>query len=405
MGFITYLECCHCLKRYPFQEIQTTCSCGYPLLVRYDLQRIQREFKKELLKEREGTLWRYEELLPVIDRKNIISLGEGFTPIIRMNQMEELFGLDQLFLKNEGQNPTGTFKDRGASVGVSKSKELKIPAVILNSTGNASAAWAAYCAKSDIDLFIILPHDVQESCLVQSWLNRAHILLFEMAIHKLGNVVDHLSITKGLFNGNSFREPYRVEGKKTMGLEVAEMFQWELPDVIVYPTGTGTGIVGMWKAFSELSEIGWISPNKKTRLVIVQLEGCAPYVKAFNENKDQCELWENIREVPGGIRSPKPRCDFMVLDILRKTDGIALAVNLKETISMQREVAAKEGLYICPEGATTFAALKHLIKAGWINKKERVLLFNTGNGLKYIPMIKMPKAPIIKNEEEIPAVW
>jgi threonine synthase len=405
MSFITYLECSRCLKRYPFMDIQTTCSCGYPLLVRYDLQRIQKEFKKESLKERERTIWRYQELLPVINRNNIISLGEGYTPIIRMSQMGKLFGIDHLFLKNEGQNPTGTFKDRGASVGVSKSIELNIPAIILNSTGNASAAWAAYCAKSNISLYIILPHDVQESCLVQCWLNKAHILLFEMAIHKLGNIADRLSKIKGLFNGNSFREPYRVEGKKTMGLEVAEMFQWELPDVIVYPTGTGTGIVGIWKAFSELSEMGWISANKKPRLVVVQLEGCAPYVKAFNENKGQCELWENIQEVPGGIRSPKPRCDFMVLDILRKTEGIALTVNLKETISMQYEVGAKEGLYISPEGATTFAALRHLIKTGWINKKERTLLMNTGNGLKYIPMIKKPKVPIIKNEEEIPDVW
>jgi threonine synthase len=319
--------------------------------------------------------------------------------------MGELFGIDQLFLKNEGQNPTGTFKDRGASVGVSKSKELKIPSVILNSTGNASAAWAAYCAKSNLDLYAILPDDVQESCLVQCWLNKAHILLFKMPIHKLGSIVDRLSKGKGIFNGNSFREPYRVEGKKTMGLEIAEMFKWKLPDVIVYPTGTGTGIVGMWKAFSELSEMGWISANKTPRLVIVQLEGCAPYVKAFNENKDQCEVWENIQDVPGGIRSPKPRCDFMVLDILSKTEGMALTVSLKETIDMQYEVAAKEGLYICPEGATTFAALRHLIKTGWINKTERVLLINTGNGLKYIPMIEKPRVPILKSEDEIPDAW
>jgi len=405
MSFISYLECCHCLKQYPFTEIQTTCSCGYPLLVRYNLQQVQKEMRKEVLRERKGTIWRYEELLPVLDSKNIISLGEGYTPVLRMNQMGELFGIDQLFLKNEGQNPTGTFKDRGASVGVSKLKELKIPAVILNSTGNASAAWAAYCAKSGIDLYSILPHDVQESCLVQGWLNRAHILLFRMAIHKLGSIVEGLAEAKGLFNGNSFKEPYRVEGKKTMGLEIAEMFQWELPDVIVYPTGTGTGIVGIWKAFSELSEIGWVSATKMPRLVVVQLEGCAPYVKAYNENREKCELWENIQDVPGGIRSPKPRCDFMVLNILRKTEGIALAVNLKETMNMQKEVAAREGLYICPEGATTLAAVKHLVKRGWIHKKERVLLMNTGNGLKYIPMIERPKVNIIESEAEIPPVW
>jgi len=386
-------------------EIQSTCSCGYPLLARYDLKRIKNEVKKNLFKERERTIWRYQELLPVINYNNIISLGEGYTPIIKMKQMERLVGIDHLFLKNEGQNPTGTFKDRGAAVGVSKTVEQKIPAVILNSTGNASAAWAAYCAKSNIDIYIILPHDVQESCLVQCWLNKAHVLLFDMPIHKFGGIVDRFSKKEGIFNVNSFREPYRVEGKKTMGLEIAEMFEWELPDVIVYPTGSGTGIVGIWKAFSELSEIGWISANKTPRLVVVQLEGCAPYVKAFKENRDQCEVWESIQDVPGGIRSPKPRCDFMVLDILRRTEGIALTVNLQETKSMQYEVAAKEGLYICPEGATTFAALNHLMKKGWIKKEERVLLINTGNGLKYIPMIEKPKIPIIKSEEEIPDLW
>jgi threonine synthase len=380
------------------------CSCGYPLFVKYDLKRLKNEIKKSVFKERPGTLWRYQEFLPVIHSNHIISLGEGYTPILKMDSIGKSLGLEKVYLKNEGQNPTGTFKDRGASVGVSKALELNIPAAILNSTGNAAAAWSAYSSKSGLDLYVLMPHDVQESCLIQCGLNKAHILLFKIALHKLGNVADQLSRKLGIFNANSFKEPYRLEGKKTMGLEIAEMFHWELPEVIIYPTGTGTGIVGIWKAFSELAEIGWIS-HKTPRLVVVQLEGCAPYVRAFVENKDQCDVWENVQNVPGGIRSPKPQCDFMVLDILRKTEGIALAVNLKETISIQHEVAEKEGLYVCPEGATTFAALKKLKASGWIKNEESILLMNTGNGLKYIPMIEKPKVPILENEEDIPDKW
>jgi threonine synthase len=249
-----------------------------------------------------------------------------------------------------------------------------------------------------------MPHDAQESSLKQCYLSKTHILLFKTAIHKLDSFVDKLSKELGIFNANSFREPYRIEGKKTMGLEIAEMLHWELPDVIIYPTGTGTGIVGMWKAFSELIGMGWIPP-KNPRLVVVQLEGCAPYVKAFNENKSECDLWENVHNVLGGLRSPKPRCDFMVLDILRRTNGRALAVSLKETMDAQIEIAKKEGLQVCPEGATTFVALKKLKVEGWIRPDEKILLINTGNALKYLPLIEMPKLPTVENEEDIPTQW
>jgi len=404
MNFLSCLECSQCLKEYSFLEIHNTCSCGYPLLVKYDLKELRNKIKKSALREREGTLWRYQEFLPVISSNNIISLGEGYTPIVKVHSIGKLIDVEEFYLKNEGQNPTGTFKDRGASVAVSKALELQIPAAILNSSGNAGAAWSAYSSKSGLDLYVVMPHEVQENCLKQCYLHKAHSLLCDMPMHRLGNMVDKLSKKLGIFNASSFREPYRVEGKKTMGLEIAEMFNWELPDVIIYPTGTGTGIVGIWKAFSELAEIGWIS-QKNPRLVVVQFEGCAPYVKAFNENKDKCDVWENVHDALGGLRSPKPRCDFLVLEIIRETKGKALAVNLKETINIQYEVAKNEGLYLSPEGATTVMAAKKLRAEGWIKDNERVLVVNSGDGIKYLPMIDKPDVPIVEDEDNVPEDW
>ena len=286
MSFVVCLQCTKCSKEYSALKVQTTCSCGNPLFVKYDLQKLSQKVSNTSLKDRVATIWRYREFLPVFDPNNIVSLGEGGTPIIRLHSIDKLKQSGKVYLKHEGLNPTGTFKDRGASVAVSKALELGIQRAMLNSTGNAGAAWAAYSARAGLDLFLLMPHDVQESCLKQCYLNHAHILLLKTPLHRISKITRQLSKEHQIFNAGSFKEPYRVEGKKTMGLEIAEDFAWRLPDVLVYPTGTGTGIVGIWKAFYELAEIDWVAP-RFPRIVVAQLEGCAPYVKAFNENKTE----------------------------------------------------------------------------------------------------------------------
>jgi len=399
MGFLSHLECSRCGKRYSKRGIYNLCQCGSPLLVRYRLEDIRTSVQKEDLETRGPTLWKYREFLPIEAEENIVSLKEGFTPIIKLDGLGSLLGLDDLYLKDEGQIPTGTFKARGATVGVSKAKELGIKAIVLPTAGNAGGAWAAYCAKAGIDLFVVMPIDAPDinkrECLAMG----SHLYLVKGLISDAGQIVKRGVREYGWFSASTLQEPYRIEGKKTMGLEIAEQFRWTLPHVIVYPCGGGVGLIGIWKAFEELREMDWIH-SVKTRLVAVQSAGCAPIVKAFERGRREAEFWEDAETVADGLRVPKPLGDFLILDALEKSNGIALSVKDEEILESIQLLAKEEGIFACPEGAATLWAVKKLKDQGWLKGGETILLLNTATGLKY-PQLISKKAPILESDGEI----
>jgi threonine synthase len=399
MGFLSHLECSRCGKRYQKRGIYNLCQCGKPLLVRYQLEDIKKSIQKEDLETREPTLWKYREFLPIEGKENIVSLKEGFTPITKLAGLGKTLGLDNLYLKDEGQIPTGTFKARGAAVGVSKAKELGIKNIALPTAGNAGGAWAAYCAKAGIDLFVVMPIDAPDinkrECLAMG----SHLYLVKGLISDAGQIVNRGVRKYGWFSASTLQEPYRIEGKKTMGLEIAEQFRWALPHVIVYPCGGGVGLIGIWKAFEELREMGWI-PSLETRLVAVQSAGCAPIVKAFDEGKKEAEFWERAETIADGLRVPKPLGDFLILDALEKSSGIALSVKDEEILKSIHLLAKEEGIFACPEGAATLWAVKKLKDDGWLKRGETILLLNTGTGLKY-PQLISEEAPILEADGEI----
>lgn len=399
MGFLSHLECSRCGKRYPKRGIYNLCHCGHPLLVRYRLEDIQKSIRKGDLEARDPTLWRYREFLPVEAEESIVSLQEGFSPVIKLEGLGRNLGLDNLYLKDEGQIPTGTFKARGAAVGVSKAKELGIKTIALPTAGNAGGAWAAYCAKAGIDLFVVMPIDAPDinkrECLAMG----SHLYLVKGLISDAGQIVNRGVRKYGWFSASTLQEPYRIEGKKTMGLEIAEQFRWTLPDVIVYPCGGGVGLIGMWKAFEELREMGWIQ-SLKTRFVAVQSAGCAPIVKAFERGRKEAEFWEGAETIADGLRVPKPLGDFLILDAIEKSNGIALSVKDEEILESVQLLAKEEGIFACPEGAATLWAVKNLKEEGWLKGGETVLLLNTGTGLKY-PRLISKRAPILESDAEI----
>jgi threonine synthase len=380
--YVSHLLCPKCDKTYESEKLIQLCECGSPLLVKYDLSKVQNVFRKEKLKERPPTLWRYRELLPVKDEKNIVCLGEGMTPLLTLKNLGPQVDMPNLYMKDEGIIPTGTFKARGAAVGVSRAKELGVKVLAMPTNGNAGAAWAAYCAPAGIEAVIIMPEDAPPIPRGECAIAGASLYLVKGLISDAGKIVARAVADYGWFDASTLKEPYRIEGKKTMGLELAEQFDWEMPDVILYPTGGGVGIIGIYKSLMELKEMGWVS-GKLPRLVSVQSTGCAPIVKAFEENRTHSEFWENAKTCAFGITVPKALGDFLVLDAIYKTDGCAIAVSDDEILKASAQLAGAEGTFICPEGAATLSAAIKLRKSGWIKSEDRVVLLNTGSGLIY----------------------
>lgn len=385
---LSHLECARCGRRHSFMQLHSNCPCGGPLLCRYDLQTAARDLGKDDLSRRPPGIWRYRELLPVQDPDSAVTLGEGSTPLIQ-SLWGRKHGLKHLWIKDEGRNPTGTFKARGAAVAVTRLHELGVTRVVLSSSGNAGDAWVAYCRRAGIKSTVFLPADAPLPTLVEAALTGETVYTFEGHNARGGKLAKAYETAHHAFCANTFQEPYRVEGKKTMGLELAEQLGWRMPDVVVYPIGGGVGLIGIWKALCELREMGWVS-GSLPRFVVTQYEGCAPVVRAFEEGEETCELWRDIETLPGGLRAPKPLADFLVLRILRETKGAALAVSSEEALAAVREVMETDGLFICPEAGTAMVALRHLIDQGAVGAEERIVLFNTGNGLKYASLFNPP---------------
>jgi threonine synthase len=379
---LSHLECTACGRTASAAELQTTClACGKVLFARYDLDAARQTLTRETLASRRPSIWRWTELMPVLDAANVVSLGEGGTPLLRAAGLEAALGTREVWVKEEGLNPTGSFKARGLSAAVSKAKELGVRRIAVPSAGNAAAALAAYAARAGIEAWIFMPADTPEAMKNECRVYGAHLRLVDGLIDDCARIVREEGPARGWFDVSTLREPYRAEGKKTMGLEVAEQLGWRLPDVIVYPTGGGTGIVGMWKAFEELEALGWIGPERP-RVISVQAEGCAPIVRAFAAGKRHAEPWQDARTIAPGIRVPAAIADYLILDAVRDSGGTAVAVSDAEILAAMFEIARLEGIFAAPEGAATYAGYKKLITAGSLDPAESVVLFQTGSGLK-----------------------
>lgn len=381
---VTHLECALCHLQHEARRLLNLCrECGKPLLVRYDLKQAGRTLTKESLVSRRADLWRYREVLPVENDENIVSLGEGWTPLLPAKNLGKQIGFDQLYIKDESQNPTQSFKARGMSAAVSMAKELGATKLAVPSAGNAAGALAAYAARAGLECFIFMPDDTPRANVIECEQTGAQVTLMAGLITDCGAEVARRKDAEGWFDVSTLKEPYRVEGKKTLGYELAEQFDWELPDVIVYPTGGGTGLIGMWKAFAEMEAMGWID-SKRPRMVTVQASGCAPIVSAFETGKRFADEFAGAATVASGLRVPKAIGDFLILDALRESGGTAVAVTDQELIAATKEIGAAEGIFCAPEGAACLPALRKLLAADLVKPDERVVLFNTGAGVKYL---------------------
>jgi threonine synthase len=380
--FVTHLECSETGKHYPPDRLYNLSDTGKPLLVRYDMDALAASISKETLLERPPEFWRYREFLPVREAENIVRLGELMTPLIPSRFFDESLSMPSVLVKDEGRLPTGSFKARGIALAVSMAKELGVKRMAMPTNGNAGAALAAYCSRAGIESYVFCPDDTPEINVREIAFQGAHTFRANGLINDCGRIVGEGKKETGWFDTSTLKEPYRIEGKKTMGLELAEQLDWQLPDVILYPTGGGTGLIGMWKAFDELEAIGWIG-SKRPRMVAVQAEGCAPIVKAFEEGKSHAEHWENAYTAAAGIRVPAAIGDFLILDAVRSSDGFATAVSDQVILDTQALIAHSEGMLLCPEGAATAAALIKEVDSGRIGRQDNVILFNCATGLKY----------------------
>ncbi len=394
MNFLTRLRCARCGIAYPCDQVQSLCSCGSPLVAEYDLDAVRSCVRPEEWQIRPPGVWRYRELLPVKAAEHVVSLGEGGTPILPLARAGATLGLTNLFVKDEGQNPTGSFKARGLTVAVSKALELGLTKGAIPSAGNAGSALAAYAARAGLHVHVFMPADVPEVFKTECRLYGASVHLVAGHIGDCARALREQQAQEGWFDFSTLKEPYRLEGKKTMGFELAEQFAWRLPEVIVYPTGGGTGLVGMCKAFQELRLLGWVQ-DPLPRMVAVQSTGCAPIVAAFAAGREKAEAWPRAETIALGLRVPQAIGDFLILRAVRESGGTAIAVDDQQIVEAMRELARLEGLYACPEGATTWAACKRLVADGWIKQGERVVLFNTGSGLKYTDLrgLRMKAGP------------
>jgi len=378
------LECSFCHREYEARHLHNVCTeCGKPLLVRYDLKRISKFLTRQALYARRSDLWRYREMLPVRREDNIVTLGEGWTPLIHAKTLGASLGVSGLFVKDESLNPTQSFKARGMSVAVSMAKELGAKKLAAPSAGNAAGALAAYCAHAGLGAYLFMPRDTPRANVIESEVAGAHVTLMDGLITDCGAEVARRKDAEGWFEVSTLKEPYRVEGKKTLGYEIAEQSAWTLPDVILCPTGGGTGLVGMWKAFDELQQLGWIS-EKRPRMISVQAAGCAPIVRAFEAGARFAAEFENAATVASGLRVPKAIGDFLILDAIRESEGTAIAVTDDELVEGAREMARTEGIFAAPEGGACVPALRKLLARGDVKPDERVVILNTGSGIKYL---------------------
>lgn len=380
--YLTHLECSACGKHHSPLQLINLCDCGMPLLARYDLAGIRAALRREDLSGRAPSMWRYRELLPSPE-PDIVTLGEGFAPLLPARHLGKEFGLSKLWIKDESANPTGSFKARGMAAAVTMARLLGAQKLAVPSAGNAAGALAAYAARAGMEAHIFMPRDVPPANRQECELAGASVNLIDGLITDCGRIVAERKGAEGWFDVSTLKEPYRIEGKKTLGLELAEQLGWRLPDVIVYPTGGGTGLIGMWKAFDEMEQLGWIGP-KRPRMVTVQAEGCAPIVKAFQENRSRADAWAGAFTQAAGLRVPKAIGDFIMLDILRRSHGTAVAVSDAEMFADVRQAGEREGLLMAPEGAATLSALRKLRNSGFVGDADEVVLFNTATGLKYL---------------------
>jgi threonine synthase len=380
---LTHLECSLCKQKFEAGKIHNLCPCGGPLLVRYDLARIRQKWSREQLNAGPNTMWRYAPVLPVTRHASIVSLGEGMTPLVRTPRLGARLRAQQLWVKDEGLNPTGSFKARGLSCAVSMAVELGIRKLAIPSAGNAASAMAAYAAAAGLEAHIFMPRDVPQANFVECKAYGARVTLVDGLISDCARMVAAGAEKEGWFDVTTLKEPYRIEGKKTMGYELAEQMNWELPDALFYPTGGGVGIIGMWKAFAEMEALGWIGP-KRPKMIAVQVEGCQPVVRAFQQGDARSTVWQNAHTVASGLRVPKPLGDFLILDAVRSSGGTAIAVSDAELLDAGIRLASEEGLFIAPEGAACVSALEKLLADGFLKSSEKIVIYNTGAGLKYL---------------------
>lgn len=393
-SFLGHLECSNCGETYSADELHTVCpACGKVLLARYDLEKARAALPREALSGRVASLWRYAELLPIRDPANQVTLGEGWTPLLSAGRLGEALGCSRLLLKDEGLNPTGSFKARGMAVAVSRAKELGQTALATPSAGNAACAMSAYAARAGMDAYVFMPMDAprmnQALCVAYG----AQLFLVRGLISDCGTIVRREGPKRGWFDVSTLREPYRAEGKKTMGYELAEQLGWRVPDVIVYPTGGGTGIVGMWKAFDEMEQLGWIG-SKRPRMISVQAAGCAPIVRAFQEGARHATPWQGAQTIAAGLRVPAAIGDYLMLDAIRQSGGTAVAVTDDEIRATMLEATRTSGVFVSTEAAATVAGLRRLLDDGKVDREEEIVLFITGSGLLNADMVAVDR-PIL----------
>ncbi len=392
MAKITYLECTRCAEHVSAEKPQTVCpKCAGSLYARYDLPAIAKSFRRESLAGRPATMWRYAEVLPDVAP---VTLGEGFTPMLPSRREKNVF------IKDEGLNPTGSFKARGLCAAVTMARAYGLKKLAIPSAGNAASALAAYCAAAAIEAHIFMPKDVPQANLVECKAYGAQVTLVDGLISDCARMVGERKQAEGWFDISTLKEPFRIEGKKTMGYEVAEQLGWKLPSAIIYPTGGGVGLIGMWKAFEEMEELGWFPKGgRRPKMIVVQSSGCAPIPKAWNEHKKTSEAWANAATVAAGLRVPKAYGDYIILDILEKSGGTAVAVSDDEIMQALGAWSEEEGIFAAPEGAASLAAYRRLRATGFLKPEDTVVLFNTGSGLKYIDVV----AAWMKSHEPVTA--
>lgn len=383
MAGMIHLECSRCGRQYEARKLHGLCECGGPLLARYDLSKIRTEWDRDSLRDGPASMWRYSPVLPVSNRARIISLGEGFSPLINAWRL----GAPEIWVKDDGVNPTGTFKARGMSAAISMCLELGVKKVAVPSAGNAAGAAAAYAAAAGIEAHIFMPKDVPRANYIECKAAGAHVTLVDGLISDCARIVGEHKAAEGWFDLSTLKEPYRIEGKKTMGFEIAEQFGWELPDAILYPCGGGVGIIGMWKAFEEMEALGWIG-SKRPKMIAVQASGCPPIVRAFEQGKPASEFYQNAQTVASGLRVPKALGDFLVLEAVRKSGGTAIEVTDSEILDGVGSLASCTGIFAAPEGGACVTACKKLLASGFLNAGERIVIYNTGSGAKYVDALE-----------------
>ncbi len=381
-SFFSHIRCSRCEREYGRDELLNLCECGSPLLACYDLEKAAEHFPRSSIESRENSLWRYAPMLPELDSRFRLNLGEGWTPIINPERWNRELDLPHLRVKDESANPTLSFKARGLTMAVSRAHELGVRKIAIPSAGNAAGATAAYCAKAGIECFVFMPRDVPELFRIECETLGAKVALVDGLITDCGRVVAERKQAENWFDVSTLKEPYRIEGKKTMGYELAEQYDFELPDVIVYPTGGGTGLIGMWKAFDEMEKLGWIG-SQRPKMVSVQTTGCAPIVRAFEEGAERARPWQNAATIAAGLRVPQAVGDFLMLRAIRESGGTAVAVSDEALLDELQRFNSLTGLVLCPEGAAAMSAVRHLRESGWLAGEERIVVFNTGAGLKY----------------------